>query len=329
MKFCCEAIENHPRVEISGTAEETVNRFMRERAEIISESIRFGLLGEHSAVEKRKYTSACVECDHYQINHWGIGGDGLIHIVNLAMYPAPCQCKCIYCGVQVTEPSAIRTQEHILNYQRMFDIVEWAYNNGYVAADAAWQIASGEITIHPFKDRFYKLVEGQATMFFTNCFIFDENIAANLAANPRSSIYLSIDSGTKETWSKVKGSDNFNEVVNNLKKYYDCSAQPGQVALKYIVLPGINDKMTDYLGLIELMDDLSVNQLTIACDSRNKYMDDHSVEETERLILASGYLVATLIRNGKTAYISLNEFRPDQRDRTLAFADELLMSGEV
>jgi len=329
MKFCCEVIENHPRIDISETAGESVLRFLKERAEIISESIRFGLLGEHSTDEKRKYTSVCAQCVHYQMGNWGMGGDGLIHIVNLAMYPAPCQSKCLYCEVHGTELSVLSTQGHKLSYQRMFDIVEWAQENGWIAGDAAWQIVCGEITIHPFKDRFYKLVEGQATTFFTNCFVFDENIAANLAANPRSSIYLSIDSGTRETWRTVKGSDNFPEVLENLRKYYRSRTQPGQIGLKYLILPGINDIMADYLGLIEIMDELNVSQLTIACDNRKKYLENGDNETAERVIKAGGYLTAVLIRNGKTAYISLNEFKPDQRDRILAFADGMITAGEV
>ena len=329
MKYCCEVIENHPRIEVSDTAEESIRRLLEMRTEIISESIKFGLPGNYVTEEKRKFTSVCAECVHYRMDNWGMGGDGLIHIVNLAMYPAPCQSKCLYCEVHGTEMAVMSTQGHTLSYQRMFTIVEWAYNNGVIAKDALWQIVCGEITIHPFKDRFYKLVEGQATTFFTNCFEFDERIAANLASNPRSSVYLSIDSGTRETWRKVKGSDNFDKVLENLKKYFNSSAQPGQIGLKYLILPGVNDNTSDYSELISIMDDLKVNQLTIACDNRRKYYEDRDAEVMERLIAAGGYLTAALKRNGKTANISLNEYKPDQRDRILAYADDLLMSGEV
>ena len=54
-----------------------------------------------------------------------------------------------------------------------------------------WQISTGEITIHPYKDRILDLVKNDRACFYTNAFIFDEKIAANLKVNPNSAINLS------------------------------------------------------------------------------------------------------------------------------------------
>ena len=73
MKFCCEPIANPPRVEFCGTAEEMVKNFIRLRAEIIAESIKFSLMSEQAVDEDRRFTSRCAECHRFQLNNWRDG----------------------------------------------------------------------------------------------------------------------------------------------------------------------------------------------------------------------------------------------------------------
>jgi MoaA/NifB/PqqE/SkfB family radical SAM enzyme len=207
----------------------------------------------------------------------------------------------------------------------MFDALDYAHESGLIAPNPTWQISSGEIAIHPYKDKILDLVKNQNAVFFTNCFIFDEKIAANLAANPNSAINLSIDSGTPETWCKVKGVDNFEEVTTNLVRYFNKSSRPGQITLKYIVLPGINDTFEDYSSVIEIMKVLKVNHLTIARDLRTKYTFDE--EQSNNLIDAAGYLAAMLHKNGMT--MNMFTYSPKDRERVVAFANELLRDGKV
>ncbi len=205
----------------------------------------------------------------------------MIHYVNLSMYPAPCQCKCIYCGVHKGESGAFNKAACGEYYEQLFETLDYAREIGLIAANATWQVSSGEIAIHPYKDRIFNLIKNQRVVFYTNCFIFDEGIAQNLSANPNSAINLSIDAGTPQTWLKVKGVNNFEDIAINLVKYFNASARPGQITLKYIVLPGINDNIQDYLSVIELMKILKVKHLTIARDTSIKYSIIRSSQKTD------------------------------------------------
>jgi wyosine [tRNA(Phe)-imidazoG37] synthetase (radical SAM superfamily) len=207
----------------------------------------------------------------------------------------------------------------------MFDALNYGLEAGVIAPTATWQVSSGEIAIHPYKERILSLVKDYRAMFYTNCFIFDEGVANNLSKNQNSAINLSIDSGTPGTWLKVKGTDNFDTVTDNLVKYYTASAKPGQITLKYIVLPGVNDNLEDYRSVIEIMKVLQIKHLELARDTRIKYSDD--AEYSENLIGAAGYLVALLHRNGMS--FGLFTYKPNERERVVAFANELLKSGEV
>ena len=110
--------------------------------------------------------------------------------------------------------------------------------------------------------------------WYSNCFKFDEKIAANLGKIPGSFINLSIDSGTPETWKKVKGYDNFHDVLENVREYSANAIRSEQILFKYILMPGINDSYADYLGCIDLMKGLGLKRLDISRDIRKTYTDD-------------------------------------------------------
>lgn len=321
MTLCCENIIEKPSTMLCDTPGESLEGFRRIRAELIAESIRLELIGIPEV--PRHFTSGCAKCANFQLGEFN-GGDGHIHFVNLSMYPAPCQSKCIYCGVHKGESGIFNKSLHAEYYERLFDLLEYAKHTGVLAPDANWQISSGEIAIHPYREQILRLVKNKQAMFYTNCFIFDELIAENLSSNPHSSINLSIDSGTPETWKKIKGVDNFEIVTDNLVKYFK-SSKPGQITLKYIILPGINDNYSDYKSVVDIMKVLGVSHLTLARDTRIKYTLDKGLSKD--LIGAAGYFVAILHKNGLTT--DMYTYTPDERKSIINFAANLLKKGEV
>ena len=327
LRLCCEPLLHFSGVNLYESAEETIKIFARERADIIAESVKFSLLNGLILETERKFTSECSKCTHFRKNYWG-DGDGLIHYINLSMYPAPCQCRCIYCSA--IGSGSLTAMATVASYEKVFDVIDWAQKNGMIAEDAAWQVSSGEITIHPYKDKIFDLVKEQAVTFFTNCFIYDEKIAANLGVNPRSQINLSIDAGTPETWHKVKGVDNFEIILANLGRYFASSARPGQITFKYIILPGINDNEEDYSRLIAIMKCLKINHLDISSDvsnKTNKYSLDP--EQREPLLRAAGALTAMLYKNGMKSSMNVNAYSPEEAEKVVVLADELVKSREV
>lgn len=319
MTLCCEGIDEKPCMALSETGEESVKRFVALRDNVIDESKKFaaGFTGN------RKYTSGCVKCANYQFKEWN--NDGLIHYVNFSMYPAPCQCKCFYCTVHNGELGKFSQVIATQLYEKMFSTVDYALKTGLIASDSVYQISSGEISIHPFKDKIFEYIKGQRTIFYTNCFIFDENIADNLKNNPSSGINLSIDAGTPATWKKVKCVDNFDVVTANLVKYYKSSVQPGQITLKYIILPGVNDNVEDYQSVIEIMKLLEVNHLTLSRDTSVKYVSND--EYCRQLIGAAAYFAAMLHKAMRT--FDMFTFTPSEQEEVIRQAVELLETGKV
>lgn len=266
VSMCCEPIPDHPKITFSADPKETLARFIGLHALTVHE----GCSG------KGMFASGCKKCRDYQKRTWGTK-DGLIHYVNLSMYPAPCQCHCVYCNVHREEENKIQyvnSNEVKEAYKSLFDMVRLAKEEGVIAPDARWQVSSGEITIHPFKEQIFELIQGENATFFTNCFQYDSKIANILHTHPGCALNLSIDAGTAQTWYKVKGVDNFEKVVSNLEAYHKCCQNPAQITLKYIVLPGINDSPEDYVSLMEIMQRLEVRHLFISRNMKEKYDGD-------------------------------------------------------
>jgi len=316
ISLCCEELPDIPRIGFSETAEDTLRRFVGEGLLAAIECARV------TDDSRRHFTRGCVNCAQFLEGDYTISP--LINYVNLSMYPAPCQSRCIYCDVY-REMAEMKTEAATAAYQKMFDMLALAERYGILSPDATWQVSSGEIAIHPYHDRIMELVRGKRAIFYTNCMKFDEDIAQNLHDNPNSAINFSIDAGTPETWRRIKGIDNFDLVLENLVRYRGASARPGQLTMKYIVLPDINDIYEDYTSLMEIMKVLEVKHLTLSRDTRIKYSLGR--EERTKLTGAAAYLLAICHKNGITN--DMFTYTQEEQGEAIQLANEILQKGLV
>lgn len=195
ISLCCEGRPTIPKIGFQETAEDTLRAFVGECA-LVSAECACSPKDDH-----RHFTAGCVQCANFREGNYRT--DGRIHYVNLSMYPAPCQSRCVYCSVHEKDQN-VNSETAQTAYEKLFDMLELAERCGILAPDARWQISSGEIEIHPYRERIMELVRGKSATFYTNCMKYDEDIAQNLHDNPNSAINLSIDSGTPETWKRSK-----------------------------------------------------------------------------------------------------------------------------
>lgn len=284
MAFCCESVNNYPGLSIKNrTAIESLDYFLDYRERVISFSENFSFF--HPNSKFKPPINGCKDCVHFKKTEWKTAEK--IKRVNFSIYPSPCQSKCIYCGVNQAKIDF--SNEIKEKYEKVFAVVDEAIERGLVTDDTEYQVSCGEISIHPYKDRIYELVKNKPTIFYTNCFKYDEHIADCLSKSPKSSINLSLDAGLSDTWYKVKGFNNFEMVLANLFKYHDAAQEPNQITLKYIVIPGINDTEEDFLNLISIMRELSITHLAISRDFSTKY--NPNFDKTQ-LIYSVAYLLA-------------------------------------
>ncbi|MCR5260409.1 MAG: radical SAM protein [Candidatus Gastranaerophilales bacterium] len=88
--------------------------------------------------------------------------------------------------------------------------------------------------------------------FLTNAYRFLPKIA-EIAKDRNVSISVSLDSGCKETYQKIKNSDKFEEVVNNIVEYSKANVN---VVFKYIILKDINDSIEELQKFLDTVTDV-------------------------------------------------------------------------
>lgn len=263
ISFCCYDYSNKPKIKLSNNAKDNVDAFFKLRDIAINELYK----------NDGCMFSDCLNCS--LLTSIEQQKTNLIEFVNLSFYPSPCQCNCIYCDIRKNNKMMKFDNKYLDNYYSLFDTLKFMKEKGYISPKALWQVSCGEISIHPLKKEIIEIVKKENVIFYTNCILFDKNIANILKNNKKAFINFSIDSGTPDTWKKVKGLNNYYKVLDNLKKYIEYSS-PEQIYLKYIILPNINNDDKNYYGLVEIMKKIKLTHIIL---SKNYDSEDDNAEK--------------------------------------------------
>lgn len=185
-------------------------------------------------LEKKKWDEE-VFIDHITLNHW-----------------SKCNCNCTYCYTADEEKS----DKNKKNYN-ILPIFKEMYEKNILRPTSSSCIAfgGGEPTI---LEDFDKLIDFLLSKGFRNIRInssgikYSKSIEKGLMSGAIS-LVISPDSGTKETYNKIKRTNSFNKVWDNIKKYAKISKEPNLLKVKYIIISEINDNKEEidkWFGLV-------------------------------------------------------------------------------
>jgi pyruvate-formate lyase-activating enzyme len=194
-----------------------------------------------------------------------------------------CNFRCIYCNYEDRLGRDISSDVDVRQLLGLVQQYGFDNDNGVI------ELCNGEITIHPHKKAIYDVVKDNNVMFLTNGFVYDEEIQRRML-DGKGVLNISLDSGTKSTFFKVKGVDAFERVVQNLKRYN--RNRKGILNLKYIFVPGVNDNMVDVNGFLNICTLLSVTSAHISFDLRQP----EDAFNNERTVSVFKHVVAELKR---------------------------------
>lgn len=155
-----------------------------------------------------------------------------------------CNFDCIYCHSNARNAKGID-----YNAAKLPELIENLKKMDMLADDYGINVAPGESTVHPERDNIFNSLDCYSNVVNTNLSVFNEQLY-DLMANRFTKIVVSIDSGTRETFKKVKGVDLFDKVCDNLKKF--SHAGIGIIVLKYVFIPGVNDNYDDIRGFVDV-----------------------------------------------------------------------------
>ena len=214
----------------------------------------------------------------------------------------------VYCK-SVAEESAQPQPYDDRGYVDLFlYMLQYFDNHGMLAPAAEISFAAGEISILPNREELldFALEHPQYRYkFLSNCVVYSEKIAQVLAQAPENHIMCDLDAGTAETYVLVKGRNRFDKVVGNLKKY----AQHGQVVLKYIILPGLNTSVENYIGTVNLLKELGLHGLILSQD----YTCHADAKGERQSLFEVARFKRILEENGLTATLTPDAFSAKQK----------------
>ena len=247
--FCCHASSFFnpviPKFPVTENAEATIKDFLEKRNSFIDE-----LHGD----KELKIAKDCADCKKL-IKGRCSESDIKIKTIAISCYPSPCQARCIYCDVHTKPENSIENCKSSPYPRLIAEMISYLKTNSYIDKSCKFGVSPAEVTIMPHKKVFLDAVSGYKAFIPTNGFIFDEQLARSLKEDG-STVNVSLDSGTPETYMTIKGANNFERVLANIKKY----RESGIVSLKYIVIPGVNDGDDDIMGMVNILDELNSTQ---------------------------------------------------------------------
>jgi len=170
-----------------------------------------------------------------------------------------CNQKCIYCGYpQIFYKKQKQMQSSITEGKR-YDILKCLQyvEDNCIAEDVRVDYCVGEIGVQKIHNEKILAIWNRNNWrgeIATNATVFLPGIATLLEKN-LISLLTSLDSGTSETYHKIKCADLFDRTIENLTKYAGTGG--GILRIKYIVLEGINDNQNEIDKFIDIIEQLS------------------------------------------------------------------------
>lgn len=214
------------------------------------------------AAQQEKDIDEC-ECCHHLVNY------EFKHEKKLADFQFShcriCNAGCIYCGEDYCEGS--------VNYSTL-PIIKDLIEKGYYKSGGEAIFQGGEPTLMLDFEELIDIFNQNGTNIrvLTNAIKYSPKVAEALQNN-NCHIVISIDSGSKEVYKKVKRIDAFDSVCNSIQKYRQAAVNPNSLVIKYVIIPGYNDTIEEIDNFFKLMKKFDIRSLAldIECRYSRKY----------------------------------------------------------
>ena len=177
----------------------------------------------------------CEGCFYLQEKEWD--RDDYISFINFNNWNV-CNEHCIYCNLNDT----VQPKQYNV-YPAVKDLAE----KGFLRKGGHITIAGGEPSVAPEFDDLIELflnLDMDTIRVLTNATRYS-NVVERGISEGKVNIVVSVDSGTRETFIKVKKFDFYDKVWENLEKYAKVQPNNDRVKSKFILIPGVNDNKNE------------------------------------------------------------------------------------
>jgi len=187
----------------------------------------------------------CINCP-YLIEQYDHSFDSIRFSSINCDFAGVCNFECIYCNRSNKDFNVEKANNQYKYLQAILISLE---KIGAIDNTTSLGFANDEITINPFQNEFFEVAKKYVSEIFTNASVYSENIVKAAKNKENFHIIVSNDSGTKETFMKIKKRNVYDKVCNNLQKY---AVSGVKIHMKYIFIPNINDNTIDIDGFVSV-----------------------------------------------------------------------------
>ena len=230
----------------------------------------------------------CKGCVYLQEKEWD--NEDYISFINFNNWTI-CNEHCVYCWLN-DEDKPHQKQYNV--YPAIKDMAE----KGYLRKGGHITIAGGEPCVAPeFNDLISLFLDYdlKPIRVLTNASVYSE-VVKNAIARGNLNIVVSVDSGTKETFMKVKRRDFYDKVWENISAYASVQPQADRVKTKFIVIPELNDTKEEIDAWIAKSIESGVKHLAI--DLEMMYYDKNKDNLPPSLFDLFEYAIKKIKENG-------------------------------
>ena len=207
----------------------------------------------------------CTGCYYLKEQEWN--SENYIDEVLIGHF-THCNCNCIYCYTEKDKKFFNNNKTYNI-YPVIKDMIE----KGVLSKNATVTFGGGEPTIlHEFEELVYLLLDYDVY----NIRIHSDGIKYSPAIEKglklgKITLITSIDSGSKETYEKIKQVPCYDKVWQNMAKY--AKTKNGLIRTKYVLIPGINDSFSEIKNFLKKTHESGIRN--IAFDIEDTWFKEH------------------------------------------------------
>lgn len=190
----------------------------------------------------------CKKCHNLEEREWDESAG--VNILSLAHKTKCSICNCFYCTLSNAGDPVRKKEQNELKTYDIMPILNQFREENMILPGCAISVSGGECCEYPNgeleKMTYFAQVNDCVIEYLTSAIKYSECIASALTTIP-SKIIVSVDSGTKQMYEKIKQVKAFDVVWKNLAKYIECTEKNNnsEVYIKYIIIPGVNDTIEE------------------------------------------------------------------------------------
>lgn len=243
------------------------------KGKILSKEDLFDRIHKYSDVFKNGgCPTECQNCYHIEEKDWD--EEDYIDYITITHF-SNCNADCIYCS------NNTETFERTNKTYDIVPVLKSFKEQGIIRKGVELHIGGGEFTIYKECDEIINLFafDKFARIFIpTNGIVYSDTIFKAMDYGT-SYIIVSLDSGSRKTYHKIKRVDAFDRVIKNLKEYAKTPTTQEAIRLKYIIIPTINDNLTEFKKFLNIAKKFGIRNLIIDIDARYSRLTNYKVDD--------------------------------------------------